>query len=90
MECRRERLSGNQQYSIGEKKVVNSIGTRVLTGEGKATVYFSGVSAAESARLAKKTKIKEKGHLLILKTQDPDGTRYTMTLNRVTGEYTHQ
>ena len=81
---------GNQRYGIGEKKVVNSIGTRVLTGEGKATVYFSGVSAAESARLAKKTKIKEKGHLLILKTQDPDGTRYTMTLNRVTGEYTHQ
>ncbi|MBO5602194.1 MAG: hypothetical protein J5957_06280 [Prevotella sp.] len=81
---------GNQRYGIGEKKVVNSIGTRVLTGEGKATVYFSGVSAAESARLAKKTKIKEKGHLLILKTQDPDGTRYTVTLNRVTGEYTHQ
>ncbi|MBP3285376.1 MAG: hypothetical protein J6M15_00330 [Prevotella sp.] len=81
---------GNHRYGIGEKKVINSIGTRVLTGEGKATVYFSGVSAAESARLAKKTKIKEKGHLLILKTQDPDGTRYTMTLNRVTGEYTHQ
>lgn len=81
---------GNQRYDIGEKKVINSIGTRVLTGEGKATVYFSGVSAAESARLAKKTKIKEKGHLLILKTQDPDGTRYTMTLNRVTGEYTYK
>ena len=71
---------GNDRYFIGEKKVVNSIGTRVLTGEGQATVYFSGVDAKETARLARLTKVKLKGNLLTVKTQDPDGTPYKVEL----------
>ncbi|MBR6944956.1 MAG: hypothetical protein IKH64_03295 [Prevotella sp.] len=80
-------IVGNDDYDIGEKKVVNSIFTRVLTGKGKATVYFSGVDARQTARLAKKTSIKEKGEWMVLKTCDPDGSKYTVTLNRSTGEY---
>lgn len=78
---------GNHNYRFGEKKVVNSIYTRILTGNGQATVYYSGVSAKQTARLAKKTHITVKENLLSLKTQDPDGTPYHASLNLITGEY---
>lgn len=81
---------GNDSYLIGEKKEVNSIYTRVLKGKGKATVYFTGVDAEQTARLARQTTVTEKGEQLIVNTQDPDGSKYTLTLHRETGEYHHK
>ncbi len=78
---------GNNRYVIGEKKEVNSIYTRVLTGEGKATVYFTGVDAEQTKQLAEKTRIAMTGNQLKVKTIDPDGTSYSITMDCSSGKY---
>jgi len=82
----------NQELTLGEPKEINSIYTAVLSGvtndDCPVSIYFCNVSAKDTKKLAKKTKIQRNGETILVNTEDPDGTKYTLSMNLKTGKYT--
>lgn len=69
----------NQTVTLSAPKTVNSIGTAILEGttdsEVPVSIYFCNVTAKQTEKLAKKTRISHNGNQITVETQDPDGKK---------------